>query len=129
MGPDRACDQPESSDEQYQHDERIEKGRRLEIDVHVGDHAGQNDERASQTQQSSDKASAVPKQNPDTDQHGQECDTESVCTVKAPVRADHTYLIRKEISADTGHGEADQEVAEAAGGPANVAQRMVRHAS
>ena len=47
-------DQPQSANQQDQHNQGIEKRLRPEIDVHVGDHAGQDEQRPGGGEQPSD---------------------------------------------------------------------------
>ena len=129
MRPNGARDQPEPSHQQDQHDQSIEQARRLKVDVHVGNHSCQDEQRAGDREQPPDEASTVPKQQADADQHRDQCDAESIVTLEAPVRPDHGHLIGQEISSDAAHGEAYQEVAHAAGRPAHIAHTTVCHES
>jgi len=62
MGLNRARDQSEPSNQQNQHYESVEEADWLKIDVHVGNHTCQNEERAGNGQQPPDDASAPPEQ-------------------------------------------------------------------
>src|SRR5258707_14461740 len=67
MGPDSSRDQAEPADQQDQHDQRVEKGGRLKIDVHVGNHARQDEQGAGHGKQPSDNVSTVKKQHANAD--------------------------------------------------------------
>ena len=108
----RARDEAETSHEQNQHHERIEKARRLKIDVHVGDHARQNEKRPRGGEQPPDDAAAVPEQNGDAEQQREQGDAEGVGAPEAPTRPDHAHLIGQKIAPNASHGEAHQEFAE-----------------
>jgi len=51
MGQHGAGDQTEPADDKDQHHDRIEKARRLKVNVQVGNHAGKYEERAADCQQ------------------------------------------------------------------------------
>ena len=48
---DRAHDQSQSADQQHQHQQGIEKAGWLKVNMHVGDDAGQDEQRAAHDQQ------------------------------------------------------------------------------
>ena len=50
MRADRARDQPETPYQQNQHDESVEKGGWLEVDMKISDHARENKERPANRQ-------------------------------------------------------------------------------
>ena len=97
--------------------------------MHVGDDASENKECASDGEKPSDNASSVPEEYTYADQHRQKRDAERVPSVETPVGTDYADLIAKKIASDTSHGEADQEVAEAARRPTHIAEGAVFHAT
>jgi hypothetical protein len=124
-----AREQPETPDKQDQRHDGIEKARRLEINVHVRNHAGEDEERTAGREQPTKRASAAPEQHADAHQHGNERDAESIGAVEAPVGAAHDYLIGHQVSSDTGHGEAHEELADADSRPIQVARMIACHDS
>ena len=127
MWAESARHQSQPSNKQNQHDQRIEETRWPEIDMHVGNNARKNEERARDRKKPSDQAAPTPEKQAHSDQHRQKRDPESIASVKSPVGADHADLIAEKVSSDTSHGETDQEVAEPAGRPTHVAQGPIFH--
>jgi hypothetical protein len=127
MWAESARHQSQPSNKQNQHDQRIEETRWPEIDMHVGNNARKNEERARDRKKPSDQAAPTPEKQAHSDQHWQKRDPESIAPVKSPVGADHADLIAEKVSSDTSHGETDQEVAEPAGRPTHVAQGPIFH--
>src|ERR1700722_19927800 len=127
MWAESARHQSQPSNKQNQHDQRIEETRWPEIDMHVGNNARKNEERARDRKKPSDQAAPTPEKQAHSDQHRQKRDTESIASVKSPVGADHAYLIAEKVSSNASHGETDQEVAEPAGCPTHVAQGPIFH--
>src|ERR1700722_17851295 len=127
MWAESARHQSQPSNKQNQHDRGIEETRWPEIDMHVGNNARKNEERARDRKKPSDQAAPTPEKQAHSDQHRQKRDPESIASVKSPVGADHADLIAEKVSSNTSHGETDQEVAEAAGRPAHVAQGPIFH--
>ena len=125
--PHRAGDQDESADGQHQHDDRVEKACRLEVNVQVGNYAGENKERAAGSQYPPGDTPAVPEQQSDSNQHRYQRDAESVGAAEIPVRAGHGHLIGQKVSAHAGHYETDQELAETARCSSHVIQSALCH--
>jgi hypothetical protein len=121
-------DQSQSADQQDQHDEGMKESGRLKIDMHVGDHASQDEQRPGGGEQPSDFAVAVEEQDTNAEQQRNKRDAKAVSAPEAPVRAHHGDLVGDQVSADAGHDEAEGEFAQAAGRAANVAHRTVVHA-
>ena len=127
MRAESARHQSQPSNKQNQHDQRIEETRWPEIDMHVGNNARKNEERARDRKKPSDQAAPTPEKQAHSDQHRQKRDPESIASVKPPVGADHADLIAQEVPSDTSHGETDQKVTEPAGRPTHVAQGPIFH--
>ena len=127
MWAESARHQSQPSNKQNQHDQRIEETRWPEIDMHVGNNARKNEERARDRKKPSDQAAPTPEKQAHSDQHRQKRDPESIASVKSPVGADHADLIAEKVSSNTSHGETDQEVAESAGCPTHVVQGPIFH--
>ena len=121
-------DQPQSAHQQDEHEQGIEKRLRPEIDVHVGDYAGQDEQRSGGGEQPSDRAAPVEKQDGHAEQQRNERDAEAVGASETPVRAYDGHLVGDQVSADTGHHKAQNEFSQAAGRAANIAHRTVLHA-
>ena len=128
MWPQRTRDQSQPSYEQDQHDHGIEQTRGLKVDVHVGDDARENEQRACNGKEPSDDALAIPEKNRYADQHGQQRDAETAAAPETPVRPNHGDLVGDEKASDAGHGEAKQKLAQPAGGSADIADLTVVHA-
>src|SRR6266851_5569365 len=75
-GPRQAREQCKATNEQNEHHERIEQARRLKINVHVHNHAGEDEKRTPSREQPTEYASAAPEKHGDADLHGNECDAE-----------------------------------------------------
>src|SRR6267378_4054439 len=127
MRAERAADEAESADEQDQHDESVEKTGGAKIDVHVGEHAREDEEGTGEGKKPAGRATAVPEEEAYAEKHGDQGDAESVRAKKTPEGADHADLIGEEISANANHDDAEQEMAEAAGGATDVAEGTVFH--
>ena len=91
---ERTCNQSQSTYEQDEHHKSIEKAGWLEIDMHVGEDAAEDEQRSTEGQEPSNHALAVPKQNGHTKKQRQKSDSEPVAPPETPVRADDTYLMR-----------------------------------
>src|SRR5437879_1523298 len=114
MRQDRARYQPQPADKHNQHHQRVEEGGWLEIDVHVGNHAGKYEERSGYRQYPPYRAAPAEEKNADSEQQRYESNAETVAAVKTPVRTDHRHLVRQQISTDANHDEADQEFSQSA---------------
>src|SRR5450432_4547099 len=106
----------------------MEERGRLKVNVHVRDHAGQNEESAGGGEQPSDGAAAVEEKDTHAEQQRYERDTEAVGAPETPVRAEDGDLVGDKVTANAGHDEADGEFAQATGRAANVIHRTVVHA-
>jgi hypothetical protein len=127
MRAHRAGDHAQAADQQHQHDDGVEQAGRLKIDVHVGDHAGDDEQRAGRREQPADHAPAIEEQQPDADQHRDQGNAEGTSAIEAPVRSAYRDLIRQQVSTETCHGEAEEEMSDAAGRAAHVAEIAVCH--
>jgi hypothetical protein len=127
MWAESARHQSQPSNKQNQHDQGIEETRWPEIDMHVGNNARKNEERARDRKKPSDQAAPTPEKQAHSDQHRQKRDPERIASPKSPVGADHADLIAEKVSSNASHGETDQKVAEAAGRAAHVAQGPIFH--
>lgn len=127
MGQQSPGNQPNAADQQDQHYQRVEKAGRLKINMHVGNHPGQNEERTAYGKHPSDDAAAPPEQNANAKQHWDQRDTETVCAPQVPVGTYDAHLVGKQVSAYARHGAANQKFAQPTGGSAHVTQRTVIH--
>ena len=66
MRDHRAGDQAESSDDQNQHDDRVEQTGWLKVDVQIGNHACQNKQKAAGREYPPDNASPIPEHQTDS---------------------------------------------------------------
>jgi hypothetical protein len=127
MGAEGAGDEAESTDEQDQHDEGVEETGGPKIDTHVGEHSREDEEGSGDGKNPASGATAVPEQQADAEEQGDQSDSKGVGTEKAPKGADNADLVGEEVSAEAGHDDAEQEMAEAAGGATDVAEGAVFH--
>ena len=125
MGAHGAGDQAQTSHQQNQHHDGVKERGRLEIDMHVGDDTGQDEEGSGYGEQPSDSAAAVEEQNPHAEEQRDERDAEAVAAPEAPVRTHYRNLIRNQVAADADHNEADEEFTQTAGGAAYVGKGTV----
>ena len=125
MRAHRAGDQAQASDQQHQHDQRMKECGRLEIDMHVSDYTGQDEEGSGDGEQPSDGAAAVEEQNPYTEEQRDERDAKTVGAPETPVGADYRDLIRNQVAADADHNEADEEFTQTAWSAAYIGKRPV----
>src|ERR1035437_6096590 len=123
-----ARNQTQAPGEQDQHDHGIEEAGGLKIDVQVGDHAGQNEERPAGGEQPPDGVAPAKEQDADADQHWQKGDAESIGAVKAPIGTADQNLVGEEVASHAGHGETEQKAAQASRRAADVA-RSEEHTS
>ena len=82
MRAHRLGNESESTDQQNQHDQRMEQSRGLKIDMHVGDYAGQDKERAGCGKQPSNSAAAVKEQNGNAEQQRDQRDAKLLAPQK-----------------------------------------------
>ncbi len=122
-----AGDEAESADEQNQHDESVEKTGGAEINVHVGEHAREDEEGTGEGKNPAGGAATVPEQEAYAEKHGNQGDAKSVRAEKAPEGTDNADLIGEEVSAETSHDDAEEEMAETARGATDVAEGTVFH--
>src|SRR5258708_18989045 len=127
MGLDRARDQSDSAHQQHQHHDGVEKAGWLKIDVHVANHARQDEKQTAAGKQPPDNASALPEKNADAEQQRYERNTERACAPQVPVGTDHAHLIEQEVASGASHDEAEDEFGESTRRPAHVAHRTVFH--
>jgi hypothetical protein len=127
MGAEGAGDEADAADEEDKHDESIEKTGGAKIDTHVGKHAREDEESASDGKNPAGGAAAVPEEQADAEEQGDQSDAEGVGAEEAPKGTDNADLIGEEVSAEASHDDADQEMAEAAGGATDVAEGTVFH--
>jgi len=127
MGPDRTRDEAESSNQQDEHHQGIEKAGLLKVDVHVGKHAREDENRTCCGKQPPNHALAIPKQDADSEQHRNKRNAKGVCAPEAPVGAHHGHLIGQEIDSDASHDEAHRKLPESAGSASDIAPRTVCH--
>ena len=120
MGQERTGDQSQAPNEQDEHHQGVEQAGRLKINVHVGDYAGEDEERAADSENPSHRAPALPEQNCDSKQHGNQRDSKAVCPPHVPIRTDDAHLIGKQISANAGHGATNQKFAQTSGCPPDI---------
>ncbi|MGZ4888021.1 MAG: hypothetical protein ACXWBH_02500 [Candidatus Angelobacter sp.] len=73
-----SCDQPQPSDQQDKHDESVEEGGGLKVNMHVGDHASQDEQRARGGEHPSDLAAPVEEQDSDAEQQRNKRNAEAV---------------------------------------------------
>src|SRR5262249_11768888 len=123
MRTEGPCNQAEATDQQDQHNKSVEEAGSLEIDVHVGDDAAKNEERARDGQKPADEATTVPEEQAHAEEHGHQRDAKRVCSVKIPVGTSHAHLICKEVAAQANHDESEHESAQPARRPAYIAYR------
>jgi len=128
MWPEGSGDQAEAADEQDQHHQGVEEAGALEIDVHVGDHAGEDEERAGNGEKPADEAATVPEEQAHPEEHGHQRDTKRVRSVKTPVGARYAHLVRKKVAAQTNHDESERESAKPARRAANISHSAIFHA-
>jgi hypothetical protein len=124
---DGSRDQPESPDEQEHHHQRVEEAGALEIDVHVGNHTREDEQRSCHREKPSDYASPIPERQADAEQHRHQRQAEGAGSVEVPVGTHHAHLIRQEVAAQANHDESDDESAEATRRSAGVAEGSVFH--
>src|SRR5947209_5810708 len=120
MGAHGAGDQAQAADQQHQHDQRMKERGGLEVNMHVGDYAGQNEERAGNSEQPSDGAASIEEQNSYTEQQRNERNAEAIGAPETPVGAHDRHLVGNEISADAHHDKADEEFTQSARGAAYI---------
>ena len=107
---DRARDERQSTDQEHQHQDGIKETGRLEIDVHVGNYAGQDKQRTAHGQYPAESASSIEEDDSEPEQHRDERNTERITAPEIPIRSHHVHLVGEEISSDASHGEADEEM-------------------
>src|SRR6266480_4583987 len=73
-----AGDEPESADKEDQHDEGVEKTSGAKIDVHVGEHAREDEERTCKSENPARCAATVPEEQTHAEKHGDQGHAESV---------------------------------------------------
>jgi len=95
--------------------------------VHVGQDARKDEQRAGDGKNPSEDASAAPEKQANAEKHRQKSDAEGVSSPEVPVRTHHRNLVDQQVSADTGHDEAQCKMAEAAGRSAHIAESTVFH--
>src|SRR5438552_12470280 len=100
MGPHRTGDQAYASDQQDEHQESIEEAGGPKVNLHVGNHARQDEERAGDGKQPADPASTVKEQNSHAKEQRDERDAETVCPPEAPVRPGDGDLVGKQVSSN-----------------------------
>jgi len=127
VGLEAACDQREAADQQHQQNQGVEEAQRPEIDVQIGDDAGEDEERATDGEEPANLASSAPEEQCDSEKHGQEGDAEGVSSVEVPVGTDDGNLVDEQVSAGAGHDESESKLAEAAGRSASVSKRTFFH--
>jgi len=112
--------QPQSADQQDQHDQRMEQRGGLEVDMHIGDYAGQDKQRAGGGEQPSDGAAPVEEQDGNAEQQRNQRDAKAISAPEAPVRAHDGDLVGDQIAANAGHDKAQRKFAQASGRAANI---------
>ena len=127
MRAQRAGDEAKSADKEDQHDEGVEKTSGAKIDVHVGEHARENEERTCKSENPAGCAATVPEEQTHAEKHGDQGDAESVRAEKAPKGTDNADLIGQEVAPQATHDDADQEMAQAAGSATDIAEGTVFH--
>ena len=120
MRAHRPGNEPQSANQQYQHHQRLEQSRGLKIDMHIGDHAGQDKERTRGGEQPSNGAAAVKEQNGNAEQQRDQRNAKTIGAPETPVRTHDGNLVGDEIAADAGHNKAHHKFAQAAGRAANI---------
>ena len=113
-------DQSQSAYHENQHHQRMEQRRGQEIDMHVGDYAGQDKQRAGGGEQPSDRAAAVEEQDGNAEQQRNQRDAKTISAPEAPVRANDSDLVGNKIAANAGHDKAQRKFAQASGRAANI---------
>ena len=93
-----AGDEAKSADKEDQHDEGVEKTSGAKIDVHVGEHARENEERTCKSENPAGCAATVPEEQTHAEKHGDQGDAESVRAEKAPKGTDNADLIGQEVA-------------------------------
>src|SRR5271165_3004055 len=76
-----ASNQAESANEENQHHDGVEEAERLEIDMEIGNDAGENKERAGNGEKPPGDAAPAPEQDADAEEHGQEGDSKSIVSI------------------------------------------------
>lgn len=127
MRAESTGDEAETADKEDQHYESIEEAGGAKEDVYVGEHAGEDEERAGYGQEPAGGAAPIPKKNAHAEKHGNKRKAKSVGAEKAPEGTDHADLIGEKISADTGHDKAEEEMSEPAWSSPHVAERTIVH--
>ena len=120
-------DEAESANEQDQHDQSIEEAGGPKIDVHVGEHAREDEEGTGEGKNPAGRATTIPEKETYPEKHGDQRDSKGVSAEKTPEGTDNTDLIGEEVSANAGHDDAEQEMAEAAGSATDVSEGAVFH--
>lgn len=93
-GAHGARNQSQSTSQQHQHGDGIEKAGRLKIDVHVGQHAGENEKCTGNGEQPANGAASIEEKQADPEDHGQECYAECIGSPEAPIGTRDRYLVR-----------------------------------
>src|SRR5207253_1220493 len=97
MRSQRAGNDPEPANQQHQHHNGVEQSGGLKVDMHVSNHASQDEKRAACGKHPADCAFSIPEKDRDTEKHRNESDSEGVRAVEAPVWTNHAYLIREQV--------------------------------
>ncbi len=114
----RPCNEAEPAREEHQHHQRVEQARGLDVDAQVRQDPEKDDQGPPRREDPAEPAPAVVEERPRPHDEGQEREAERVPAEDAPEAGGHGHALGEEVGAPDGHGEANEELGDAALGPA-----------
>src|SRR5262249_33890310 len=107
--PQRPGDQAEATDQEDQHEQRIEQAGRAKVDLQVGEDANKNNHGTGPRQEPASKGTSVHKEQTNAQKQGQQGQPKGIVSPPAPGPTGHHHLIGEEIAPCDNHDEAQEK--------------------